>query len=126
MCSTKSFQYYRKLVFRVPDQSLFITYHFDTFFSADHENQVEENKAQIKIIRERWVEKLEQLVNHISNEFSTLFEYMGFSGCVKLNKGTHEDDFLNYGFDVLVKFRAALPLTRLDGTFQSKFFFNFC
>lgn len=57
----------------------------------------------------------------ISNEFSALFEYMGFSGCVKLNKGTHEDDFQNYGFDVFVKFRSALPLTRLDGSFQSKF-----
>jgi len=60
-------------------------------------------------------------VAQISNEFSALFEYMGFSGCVKLNKGTHEDDFQNYGFDVFVKFRSALPLTRLDGSFQSKF-----
>ena len=47
------------------------------------------------------------------------FQHMGFAGEVKLNRGQHDDDFNNYGFDVLVKFREKLPLQRLDPFKQS-------
>jgi chromosome segregation ATPase len=86
----------------------------------DHwEVQVEEKQLNINTIRERWIVRLEALVSRISEQFSTFFEHMGFAGCVQLNKGKHEDDFGNYGFDVLVKFRNKLPLQRLDPFKQS-------
>ena len=46
--------------------------------------------------------------------FSDLLSILNFAGCVNLDKGKHEEDFSNYGFDVMVKFREKLPLQRLD------------
>jgi chromosome segregation ATPase len=81
--------------------------------------QVEQKQLDINTIRERWMVRLESLVGRISEKFSSFFDHMGFAGCVQLNKGKHEDDFGNYGFDVLVKFRDKLPLQRLDPFKQS-------
>lgn len=83
------------------------------------ESVVKQNREDINTIRERWLVKLEELVSRVSAQFSIFFEHMGFAGCVELNKGQHEDDFTNYGFDVMVKFRDKLPLQRLDPFKQS-------
>merc|ERR1712029_1193056 len=58
-------------------------------------------------------------VEGIDAHFSVLLEYLGFAGNVLLDKGKHEDDFTNFGFDVMVKFRDKLTLQRLDPFKQS-------
>ena len=51
--------------------------------------------------------------------FSQFFSSMGFAGMVQLGKGEHENDFANYGIDILVKFRDNVPLQKLDPFKQS-------
>jgi len=85
-------------------------------FSAD----IERNRQNIDEIKARWLEKLEGLVEDISERFSAYFEHMNYAGEVRLNKGNNnEDDFTNYGLEVMVKFRDKYDLQRLDPFKQS-------
>ena len=43
---------------------------------------------------------------------------MGFAGEVQLHTGEHENDFENYGIDILVKFRDREPLQKLTAHHQ--------
>ena len=59
---------------------------------------IERNRQNIDEIKARWLEKLEGLVEDISERFSAYFEHMNYAGEVRLNKGNNnEDDFTNYG-----------------------------
>jgi len=81
---------------------------------------LEHQRKNIDEIKERWLHKLELLVGNISERFSAFFEHMGYAGEVRLNKGgTNEDDFTNYGLEVMVKFRDKYDLQRLDPFKQS-------
>jgi chromosome segregation ATPase len=85
-------------------------------FSAD----IERNRRNIDEIKARWLEKLEALVDNISERFSAYFEHMDYAGEIRLNKGNNnEDDFTNYGLEVMVKFRDKYDLQRLDPFKQS-------
>ena len=80
----------------------------------DWEECVKSSKQTIEETRVRFLVKLEAMVEQISQNFSRLLTILNFAGCVTLDKGKHHDDFTNYGFDVMVKFREKLPLQRLD------------
>ena len=80
----------------------------------DWEESVKKSKEIIEETRVRFLGKLETMVEQISQNFSRLLTILNFAGCVSLDKGKHQDDFTNYGFDVMVKFREKLPLQRLD------------
>jgi chromosome segregation ATPase len=75
--------------------------------------------GNITELRDRWLESLESLVGRIAVRFSHYFESMGFAGDVALGRGTHLNDFANYGIDILVKFRTNEPLQRLTPHQQS-------
>ncbi len=81
--------------------------------------KVEEKRESIEVTRKTWMDRLTTLVVNISSHFSKFFKYMGYAGEVQLSMGSHPDDFANYGFDVLVKFRDRQPLQRLDPFKQS-------
>ena len=76
-------------------------------------------RENVTTVRERWLSRLTSLVEQISEKFSEFFSSMGFAGMVQLGKGEHENDFANYGIDILVKFRDNVPLQKLDPFKQS-------
>ena len=80
----------------------------------DWEENLKEHKKAMEDISVRFVRKLQDMVDGISGHFGKLLEYLGFAGSVLLDRGKHQDDFTNYGFDVMVKFRDKLSLQRLD------------
>ena len=80
---------------------------------------IEAFRHEIEEIRQRWVLKLENLVHDISDKFSTFFAHMGYAGQIVLDKGQHDDDFSNYGIEIMVKFRDKYDLQRLDPFKQS-------
>ena len=45
------------------------------------------------------------LVLKIGSRFAHYFSSMGFAGDVALSRGQHQNDFANYGIDILVKYR---------------------
>ena len=60
--------------------------------------EIEAQNQNIDQIRLRWLNKLESLVEDISERFSAFFEHMGYAGEIRLNKGAgNENDFANYG-----------------------------
>ena len=81
---------------------------------SDWEENLKEHQKLVEEISIRFVTKLQTMVEGIDAHFSVLLEYLGFAGNVLLDKGKHEDDFTNFGFDVMVKFRDKLTLQRLD------------
>ena len=44
---------------------------------------------------------------------------MGYAGHIQLDRGKFENDFANYGIEILVKFRENMPLQKLDPFRQS-------
>lgn len=66
---------------------------------------IENDKNRMQNIRSTWVVALETLIEEISDRFSHFFQHMGYAGVVRLDKGQHEDDFTNYGIEIMVKFR---------------------
>ena len=65
---------------------------------ATYSLNIENNRRIIDEIKARWLEKLEALVDDISERFSAYFEHMEYAGEIRLNKGNNnEDDFTNYG-----------------------------
>ena len=87
--------------------------HLETELS-DWEENLKEHQKLIETISIRFVTKLQTMVDAIDAHFSVLLEYLGFAGNVILDKGKHQEDFTNFGFDVMVKFRDKLNLQRLD------------
>ena len=59
------------------------------------------------------------MVNRIAARFAHYFSSMGFAGDVLLNTGKSENDFFNFGIDIMVKYRANEPLQRLNPHQQS-------
>ncbi len=70
-------------------------------------------------MRTRWLANLESLVGKIAQRFSHYFSSMGFAGDVVLDRGSHDNDFANFGIELLVKYRAREPLQRLTPHLQS-------
>ena len=65
---------------------------------SNYSVDIENNRRNIEEIKARWLEKLEGLVEDISERFSAYFEHMNYAGEIRLNKGNdNEDDFTNYG-----------------------------
>ncbi len=74
----------------------------------------------------RWLNRLESLIIEVNEKFQHFFGSMGFAGEVHLHRGNSENDFANYGIDILVKFRENMPLQKLDPFRQSgKFLLKF-
>ena len=67
----------------------------------------------------RWLAKLEELIARIASRFSHYFEIMGFAGDVILSQGDGENDFANFGIEILVKYRSTEPLQKLNPHQQS-------
>jgi hypothetical protein len=73
----------------------------------------------------RWLNRLESLIIQVNEKFQHFFGSMGFAGEVQLHRGNSENDFANYGINILVKFRENMPLQKLDPFRQSgKFHFT--
>jgi len=83
------------------------------------DDKVNRGGEQIEEVRRRWLARLQELVEAIAVRFSRYFEIMGYAGDVVLEKGKHENDFKNYGIDVMVKFRPEEPMRRLTPHLQS-------
>ena len=65
---------------------------------TEYKASIEAHRQNIEEIRQRWMHKLESLVENISERFSAFFEHMGYAGEIHLNKGNkNEDDYTNYG-----------------------------
>ena len=67
----------------------------------------------------RWLNRLDGLMSQVNDKFQTFFASMGYAGEIKLNRGNFENDFANYGVEILVKFRENMPLQKLDPFRQS-------
>ena len=67
--------------------------------------QVGQKKDTIDQVRASWLAGLEALVLKIGGRFAHYFASMGFAGDVALSRGQHQNDFANYGIDILVKYR---------------------
>ena len=87
-------------------------------------------------VKTAWLVDLENLVERISDKFSAHFASMGFAGQVSvyqevlrsfvilqvvLHKGKFENDFENYGVDIMVKYRDREPLQRLTAHHQVQY-----
>lgn len=86
---------------------------------ADYQRMVQGKQQDMTETRTRWLAELMAMVNRISDRFSTYFESMGFAGVVELSQGTHENDYHNFGIEIMVKYRSNQPLQRLDPHKQS-------
>jgi chromosome segregation ATPase len=62
---------------------------------------------------------MDSLMNQVNSKFQEFFTMMGFAGEVQLDRGKSENDFANYGIEILVKFRENMPLQKLDPYRQS-------
>ena len=67
----------------------------------------------------RWLDRMESLMVQVNAKFQEFFTTMGYAGEVHLDKGKAENDFANYGIQILVKFRDNMPLQNLDPFRQS-------
>jgi chromosome segregation ATPase len=63
--------------------------------------------------------RMESLMVQVNDKFRHFFASMGYAGEVQLHQGSSENDFANYGIDILVKFRDNMPLQKLDPFRQS-------
>ncbi|XP_045762372.1 structural maintenance of chromosomes protein 5 [Maniola jurtina] len=80
--------------------------------SAQYRKELEDKLNKIK---SQWLPKLEKLIQKINVNFADMFERLHCAGEVQLVKKGGEEDFDQYGIDILVKFRAEeqlSPLTR--------------
>ena len=82
------------------------------------EVQKRDAEQQMAQVKEAWLESLNNLVSRINNRFSAHFASMGFAGQVQLHKGDFENDFENYGVDIMVKYRDREPLQKLTAHHQ--------
>ena len=78
-----------------------------------------ESEEKMTLLKNSWLEALEALIEKINTSFSSYFSSMGYAGEVGLMKGSHENDFENYGISIRVKFRDSEPLQELTGSRQS-------
>jgi hypothetical protein len=62
---------------------------------------------------------MDTLMVQVNEKFQFYFGSMGYAGEVHLDRGKHENDFANYGIEILVKFRENMPLQKLDPFRQS-------
>jgi len=83
------------------------------------EQQKREEEALIDEVKAAWLAGLEELIERISTKFSAHFASMGFAGQVLLHRGKFENDFDNYGVDIMVKYRDREPLQKLTAHHQS-------
>ena len=74
------------------------------------EEEMNDKNQKMQELKNSWVNSLEELVGRIHQNFSSHFTSMGFAGEVTLSKGSHEDDFENYGIKIRVKYRDNEPL----------------
>lgn len=74
---------------------------------------------RIETVKTEWLGSLTNLVKEINDRFSHFFDLMGFAGEVNLHRGSHENDFDNYGIKIMVKFRDHETLQELTPHRQS-------
>ena len=84
----------------------------------EREQRMNDRNLKIQDLKNSWVNSLEDLIGRIHQNFSSHFSSMGFAGEVTLSKGSHEDDFENYGIKIRVKYRDNEPLQVFKITFQ--------
>ena len=82
------------------------------------EVQRQDAEQQMEQVKEAWLTSLNNLVSRINTRFSAHFASMGFAGQVQLHKGEFENDFENYGVDIMVKYRDREPLQKLTAHHQ--------
>ncbi|XP_063238843.1 LOW QUALITY PROTEIN: structural maintenance of chromosomes protein 5 [Bacillus rossius redtenbacheri] len=76
-------------------------------------------KSSMNEVKKEWLGSLNELVENISRKFSDCFATLKCAGEVKLQTGTNEDDFDQYGLRVRVKFRSEDELQDLNKHLQS-------
>ena len=76
----------------------------------EREQMMNDRNLKIQDLKNSWVTCLEDLIGRIHQNFSSHFSSMGFAGEVTLSRGSHEDDFENYGIKIRVKYRDNEPL----------------
>eukprot|EP00042_Codosiga_hollandica_P046048 m.477770 g.477770 ORF g.477770 m.477770 type:complete len:245 (+) comp57163_c0_seq23:2506-3240(+) len=82
---------------------------------ADHErfmSVLERQKAD-------WITPLSDLISRINDSYGDFFRRLDCVGEVHLKKPTNEEDFKQYGIEILVKFRHEEPLQPLTAHHQS-------
>ena len=76
----------------------------------EREQRITDRNLKIQDLKNSWVNCLEDLIGRIHKNFSSHFSSMGFAGEVTLSRGSHEEDFENYGIKIRVKYRDNEPL----------------
>ena len=82
------------------------------------EQQQRDSEQQMEEVKAAWLASLNELVTRIDTRFSAHFSSMGFAGQVLLHTGQFENDFENYGVDIMVKYRDSEPLQKLTAHHQ--------
>ena len=82
------------------------------------EQQQRDSEQQMEEVKAAWLASLNELVTRINTRFSGHFSSMGFAGQVLLHTGQFENDFENYGVDIMVKYRDSEPLQKLTASHQ--------
>ncbi|XP_035667193.1 structural maintenance of chromosomes protein 5-like [Branchiostoma floridae] len=81
-------------------------------------NHLESQRQEIRVVRERWLTPLRELVDRINYNFSRFMSMLECVGEVDLH-AENEDDYDKYGVRIRVKFRNASQLHELNPYHQS-------
>ncbi|XP_066273781.1 structural maintenance of chromosomes protein 5-like [Branchiostoma lanceolatum] len=81
-------------------------------------NHLEGQRQEIKVVRERWLTPLQELVDRINYNFSRFMSMLECVGEVDLH-AENEEDYDKYGVRIRVKFRNASQLHELNPYHQS-------
>ncbi|CAH0715060.1 unnamed protein product, partial [Brenthis ino] len=81
--------------------------------------KIETLNKSIQEIKPNWLNNLKSLLGKISESFGRMFDELKYVGEVLLDTGDNEEDISKYGINIMVSFRAGLPLERLDAARQS-------
>lgn len=84
----------------------------------DEEARLGTAQGDIGSIKDRWLPKLRELVDHVNENFKNNFAAIGCAGEVKLNEDAGEA-FEQWKLEIWVKFRAATDMHVLDSHRQS-------
>ncbi|ROT82127.1 hypothetical protein C7M84_024713 [Penaeus vannamei] len=103
-----------------PYRSLFFLFtSFLSFFKLEGaQNTAGNHHNALEDSRTRWLPRIRELTENISNNFSSFMARLGCAGEVLLDVG-EEDDFRTYGIKIKVRFRDSDRLRELTAQHQS-------
>ncbi|KAI9004177.1 P-loop containing nucleoside triphosphate hydrolase protein [Gaertneriomyces semiglobifer] len=83
---------------------------------SSHEGRLSSLRQNMQRLRDQWIPELQSLIQRLSTNFATAFDKIGCAGEVRISEN---EDYDQWGIEILVKFRDNERLQPLTGTRQS-------